>query len=161
MVATAGDGIAVERAEWEFTAEVARTFDIHVAKSVPLYSETQQLALEISDWFLGDRCTVYDLGCATGLTIAGLLDRHPKKAIRCVGIDSSDPMLTMARERLADYDQVRLLQGDVLVHEFEPDISLVYSLYTLQFINPQKRLGLCKRIHQTLSERDLSTLRNG
>ena len=151
--ATAGDGIAADRAEWQFNAEVAKTFDIHVAKSVPLYDETQKLALEMSDWFVGDRCTVYDLGCATGLTLAGLLERHPQKAIRCVGIDNSEPMLDQARSRLAGHDQVQLIHGDALVQQFEPDISLFYSLYTLQFINAQKRLELCKRIHQSLSER--------
>jgi tRNA (cmo5U34)-methyltransferase len=149
-----GDGIEASPAEWKFTAEVAKSFDVHVAKSVPFYQETQSLVLEVADWFVSDHSLVYDLGCATGTTMAGLLERYPEKDIRCIGVDDSEAMLAKAGDRLEGHAaQIELRHEDLLTYEFEQGASLFYCLYTLQFINPQKRLMLCQRIHQALLQR--------
>lgn len=147
-----GDGIRVDRADWEFNAEVAKTFDSHVGKSVPYYNETQQLAVAMSDWFVRDGSLVYDIGCATGATIADLLQRHPKKRLRCVGLDNSAAMLVQAHQRL-DALNVQLIQEDVLQCSLESNISLIYCLYTLQFLDPQRRLEVCDRLYRNLVRR--------
>jgi tRNA (cmo5U34)-methyltransferase len=148
-----GDGIQANRAEWEFNAEVAKTFDTHVSKSVPFYTETHQLAIDISDWFVHDGCRVVDLGCSTGTLIGDLVRRHVKKQIEFTGIDNSSAMIEQARNNLNGYQRVRLINQDLLKTEFEEDISMMYSLYTLQFVDAQHRLDLCRRIHQSLARR--------
>ena len=58
---------------WEFNEEVAEHFDEHVRRSVPLYDEAQQMVVDLSEWFVRDDSTVYDIGSATGETIARLM----------------------------------------------------------------------------------------
>jgi tRNA (cmo5U34)-methyltransferase len=125
----------------------------HVARSVPYYLETHRVAVEMSDWFVSDQCRVYDLGCSTGNLIGDLYQRHQGKNIRYTGIDKSHPMLKEAEKAIGALPDVTLRLDDALSMPFEPEISLIYCLYTLQFINPQKRIDLCRKIHDSLSRR--------
>jgi tRNA (cmo5U34)-methyltransferase len=149
----AGDGIKSSTAEWKFSTEVAKNFNNHVIKSVPYYQETHQLAVEISDWFVHENCKVYDIGCATGTLIADLMRRHVRKCIHFTGIDTSAAMLEESRKILNGFHRICLHQENALSFPFESDLSMIYSLYTLQFIDPQHRLELCQKIHDSLSRR--------
>ena len=40
--------------EWKFDEQVAKSFDTHVRKSIPLYDEVQKMVVEISEWFVRD-----------------------------------------------------------------------------------------------------------
>lgn len=146
-----GDGIEHKPSDWKFDANVAEKFDAHVSKSVPYYSETQKLAVGISDWFVHDGGCVYDIGCATGTTIADLAYRHAGKQVHYIGIDRSVAMLQKAKERVNGLSRIQLLHEDVLEHSFPSDIDLVYSLYTLQFIDPHRRLELLTKIYNSMS----------
>jgi tRNA (cmo5U34)-methyltransferase len=146
-----GDGITSDRAEWKFTKDVAAKFDTHVQKSVPYYAETHQLAVAMSDWFVHDHAKVYDLGCATGHLLVDLRKRHVGKGLQCTGLDSSQPMIDQAQTYLRGYNGITLKCADALKEAFDDDIALFYSLYTLQFVNPQERLGLCRKIHASLA----------
>ena len=46
-----GDGIKAGSASWTFAGDVAKGFDDHVSKSVPLYEEGHHLTCELSDFF--------------------------------------------------------------------------------------------------------------
>ncbi|MGA7936475.1 MAG: methyltransferase domain-containing protein [Kovacikia sp.] len=150
---TTGDGITSKPSEWKFNADVAKSFDAHVSKSVPYYAETHQLAIEVSDWFVHDGCTVYDIGCSTGTLIGDLARRHVSKKITYIGLDSSKPMLEQARKNLDGYARIELLEADALDYHFGTDLAMVYSLYTMQFIDPQRRLEFCQKVYNSLSRR--------
>ena len=60
-------------------------------------------ALLPSDW------TVADLGCGTGTVTAALA----RSVERVVGVDNSQPMLTAAKQRLSEFDNVSLKHGDL------------------------------------------------
>ena len=61
-----GDKILKKNSNWNFKGNVYKYFDKHIIKSVPLYLETQELYLKLSDFFLQNNSKIIDLGCSTG-----------------------------------------------------------------------------------------------
>lgn len=139
--------------EWAFDEEVAKKFDDHVQKSIPLYNELQTRVVKISDWFLQleDVEYVYDLGCATGTTIQRLVERHGTSAPpEFLGIDLQAPMLEEAREKCGEHDNVNFIQGDISNHLSFPEATMVLSLFTLSFIREEKRREVVNQIYEDL-----------
>ncbi|HEV2364530.1 MAG TPA: methyltransferase domain-containing protein [Caulobacteraceae bacterium] len=62
---------------------------------------------------------VIDVGCGAGQTSVELAARvGPTGAV--LGVDISAPMLAVARKRAAQSPQIRLVQGDAQIFDFEP-----------------------------------------
>jgi tRNA (cmo5U34)-methyltransferase len=138
--------------EWRFDHEVAQDFDQHVRRSVPLYDQAQQMIVEMSEWFVRDGMSVYDLGTSTGETIHQLQHKHAgKKDVRFVGIDNSLPMLEKARAKCGNGNVHFLHQNLTATSEF-PDAGLVTALYTLQFLPVSERRKVLERVHRDLKE---------
>ena len=94
-----GDKINKGRGGWDFNTGVAKTFDSHVKKSVPMYDEGHQIILDSSDYFIKNNSTVYDIGCSTGKLIKQLNTHHEhKKDLEFIGIDSSSEMIASAKK---------------------------------------------------------------
>ena len=146
-----GDGINHDRGEWKFDAEVAKTFDDHISKSVMVYGETRRLCIELSDWFVHDDCWIYDLGCSTGSLIKALRERHQRKQIRYVGVDNSEPMLSQAREIVGDTADVKFINEDFEKLSIDHRTTLLYSLYSMQFVPPQRRQEVMQRLWSGMS----------
>jgi tRNA (cmo5U34)-methyltransferase len=128
---------------WEFTPAVAEVFDEHVRASVPFYDAIQDLVAEASDWLVPAGGLVVDLGAATGVTVAAIMDRHPERDVRAVLYDEQPAMLSQATARLIEpiaADRVALhaqrIQGGPLRHE---NADLTLALFTLQFLSPADR----------------------
>ena len=68
--------IIKKNSNWNFKGNVSFYFDKHIKKSVPLYTETQELFVHLSDFFLQSNSKIIDLGCSTGTFINKLNDRH-------------------------------------------------------------------------------------
>ncbi|HLO89343.1 MAG TPA: methyltransferase [Nostocaceae cyanobacterium] len=146
-----GNGLNVAPGTWEFDAAVAVEFNSHVAKSVPLYYELQTLAVQISDFFIPKYGLIIDLGCSTGTTIIKLLDRHQKKNLRILGIDNSAPMIAEAHKILDIFTNVQLEEQNIVFCSL-PKAHLIYSLYSLQFIDLEYRQSVVEKIYNSLHE---------
>ena len=85
--------------DFSFNPQVAQVFDDMVSRSVPFYDEMQRMTTEIAGQFAQDGTNLYDLGCATGTTLA-LLDPVVSDKVRFVGIDNAQSMLNKARAKL-------------------------------------------------------------
>ena len=143
------DMISMVEGGWEFTSEVAEHFDSHVRKSIPLYEELQHMTADISDWFIHNDSTVYDLGSATGETIHQLQKRHAlKKNARFIGIDNSKAMVKHAQDKVSAKN-VKFLCQDLVHTRFLP-ADLVISLYTLQFLDFPNRIKILQSVYQCL-----------
>lgn len=140
-------------AKFEFDESVARVFDDMLERSIPLYRECQDMAV---DWCLRlsvKGSNLYDLGCSTGALLGRLAARLPENSgIRLIGIDNSAPMLDKARAKLQSARTTcDLVQAD-LDAEFELcNASVVVLNYTLQFIAPERRSLLLRRIQRGLN----------
>ena len=146
------DTISAIPGTWRFDAEVWKSFESHVRKSVPFYDEMQRMVGELSEFFVRDDSTVYDLGSSTGATLNNLAALHEaKENARFIGIDLSESMVDGARAA-TKHSNVSFLHKDILDVEFSPPANLVLSVLTLQFLTLADRRRLLLRIHEGLVE---------
>lgn len=145
-----GDGIPAANARWTFAGPTADSFQPHVQRSVPYYLTGQELAAQLSDFFIRDDSRVYDIGTSLGAMLGRLVDRHANRpGVRWIGIDIEPDMVVRARERFADRRNVTIEHGDVALCDLEP-ADLVISYYALQFVPPKYRQDVVSKIYNAL-----------
>ena len=145
-----GDIIDADNAEWSFRGSASENFDAHVRKSIPLYDQSHQLILAISDFFLGEDSLCYDLGCATGTLCNLLAERHQNKAVRIVGVDVEEDMIKIADSRKQASSAISYVAESLVDMDLEP-ADLIISHYTMQFIKPKHRQTVFDRVHRSLN----------
>ena len=146
-----GDSISAKNANWSFGGDVAKTFDAHVSKSVPIYDEGHALVVRLSDFFLVPGSLCYELGCSTGKLTHLLHERSAhKENVRIIGVDREAEMVEEARKRCAKDPGVQILEADLLNLDFEK-ADLIVSYYTMQFVNPKNRQTLFDRMYEALN----------
>jgi len=109
---------------------------------------------EIAADFARPRSSLFDLGCATGTSLAEL-DPVIDPAVRFVGVDSSQEMLEKARQKLAVCPSGRefdLVVADLHQIQVVENASVVVMNLTLQFIRPLYRERVIRNIFQGLNE---------
>jgi len=143
------DTISAVEGGWEFTSEVAEHFDTHVHKSIPLYEQVQLMTADMSEWFVHNGSTVYDIGSSTGETIFHLQKKHAfKENVRFIGIDNSEMMVKQARKKVST-NNVQFLHQDVVQTKFE-EADLVISLFTMQFLGMPERTQVLRGVYRCL-----------
>jgi tRNA (cmo5U34)-methyltransferase len=151
-IGSVGDGISAENANWSFGGSVADTFDDHVSKSVPLYSEGHDIVSGLSDFFVKPDSLVYELGCSTGSLIMSIAQHQASKpTARYVGIDVEPDMIARAEAKRSklNLDNVSFTVDDVSQVDLQP-CDFVVAYYTVQFIRPSRRQELIDRIYKSL-----------
>jgi len=147
----------VRGSDFEFNEEVANVFDDMLTRSVPFYSEQQNLLKTIAKEFYIPGTKIIDLGCSIGTTLI-YLAKAIENATQLVGFDNSPPMLEKARANmnLADVSQqIELFHADLNEDLSGLDFSnasIVTLCWTLQFIRPLRRDALIKKIHDSMLE---------
>jgi tRNA (cmo5U34)-methyltransferase len=149
-----GDKISANSGAWSFGGSVAKNFNDHVSKSVPLYNEGHEMIVDLSEFFVSKNSVVYELGCSTGTLISKVADRNSakRKAIY-YGIDIEKNMISHAKS----HAKKRRHSGNVIFKR--DDISkikfkmcdLVICYYTIQFVRPAFRQNILNKIYQTLN----------
>ena len=146
----AGDEIVAGNAGWTFEGDVAKQFDAHVSKSVPLYAEGHELACKLSDFFLKDGSVCYELGCSTAALTYKLAEHNSSKRVTFYGIDRVPEMIAEAKRRHESKPNVRLVTQDLLDVPLEK-ADLIVAYYTMQFIRPENRQILFDRVYEALN----------
>ena len=67
--------ITKKNSNWNFKGNVYKYFDKHIKKSIPFYTEAQNLYTQYTDFFLQDRSKIIDLGSSTGVFLNKVYDR--------------------------------------------------------------------------------------
>ncbi|WP_462320148.1 carboxy-S-adenosyl-L-methionine synthase CmoA [Halochromatium sp.] len=149
-------GADAPRGDFVFDERVARVFSDMIARSVPGWLELLRLIGLIGGRLAQPGSRVYDLGCSLGATSASLLARLPEtegaEGVRVYAIDRAPAMLEELRLRLKPEIERGRLQSICadLLDLMITDASLVVMNLTLQFIAPEQRLSLLRRIRQGL-----------
>lgn len=147
-----GDGIEADRGNWKFSGEVAKSFDDHVSKSVPLYGEGHQIICDISDFFVTPDAVVYEIGCSTGTLSLKLAEHNRlKPRARFIGVDIEADMIEIAEQKRREHARlnVSFSVGDALEMDMEP-ADMVVCYYTVQFVRPATRQVLIDKLYQNL-----------
>jgi tRNA (cmo5U34)-methyltransferase len=140
--------------DFSFNPQVAQVFDDMVSRSVPFYDEMQRMTTEIASQFAREDTNLYDLGCATGTTLA-LLDPVLPEKVRFVGIDNAQSMLQQARTKLNLLDSgrtVTLVCADLHDRPRIENASTVIMTLTLQFVRPLHRERIIREIFQGMND---------
>ncbi|MEM7293749.1 MAG: carboxy-S-adenosyl-L-methionine synthase CmoA [Pseudomonadota bacterium] len=150
------DDIYSERLErvgnFVFDDKVAAVFDDMINRSVPGYasiiSSIGLLARESVT--VGSRC--YDLGCSLGAATLEIRRSVSHSDYTIVAVDSAPAMVEACKKKVA-LDQsevaVEVVCDDVCNVELR-DASLVVLNFTLQFIEPDARDELVKRVYRAM-----------
>ncbi len=138
-------------APFEFNKEVADVFDDMVSRSVPLYAEVQDVMVDWAVKYFQSGSTVYDIGCSTGTSIE-LIARHMIHPANFVGLDPSEDMLNIAREKtnkLPNKHSFKWIKTDAQSCSYD-HASVVLINYTLQFLPVADRTKLMKQIFNNM-----------
>jgi tRNA (cmo5U34)-methyltransferase len=142
--------------DFHFGAETASVFDDMLPRSVPYYDEIQRMIGDLVGDFAAPGTAIYDLGCSTGTTFLEIAKSlPPDRDVSFVGIDSSEEMLGIAREKLAEGAfrwPFELHCADMNLGVQIDNASVVLMVLTLQFIRPLYRERLVKSIHEGLAD---------
>ncbi|MBL6990134.1 MAG: carboxy-S-adenosyl-L-methionine synthase CmoA [Bacteriovoracaceae bacterium] len=139
---------------FEFNDEVAAVFDDMLSRSIPFYHDIHKVILDILDKSYQKTGVIYDLGCSTGTTLR-LIHKHlmcQNLNAKLIGIDNSSSMINKCRQGLIE----DLVVGIDLICDDIENVELlaaqmVIMNYTLQFIPRDRRLGLVKKIYDSLN----------
>lgn len=146
--------------KFTFDRAVASVFDDMLPRSVPYYNENIALIAEL----LEGRRAICDLGCSTGNLLLFLAQNVSGIETLC-GVDNSTAMLEIAKAKANAYGvKIAFIEADILdfftldsvpnLPDLSPqdEFDAIIANYTMQFIRPQKRESLCKKIYENLQK---------
>lgn len=130
----------------KFDFKTIQNFDSHINNSVSNYGALIGLIKEISPYFITNDSITYDIGCSTGKLLLELSSEYKNASF--VGYDISDNLLPkIFRKNINFYN--RDINDQTLKFI---NTNLVLSVFTLQFIEIEKRYTLVKKIYDSLNK---------
>jgi tRNA (cmo5U34)-methyltransferase len=142
--------------DFVFNEDVVRVFPDMIKRSVPGYPTIVENIGVLAGQFAQPHSVLYDLGSSLG-AVTQALRRHVQIAdCKVIAVDNSTAMVERCREYLHAQDSmfqellpVEVIEADILSLVLQP-ASLIAMNFTLQFIQPEQRFDLLKKLHQTL-----------
>lgn len=133
---------------FEFNAAVAAVFPDMIRRSVPGYDTTLDAIGRLARRYIQPATQGYDLGCSLGAATLAMRHGLSVAGATLVAVDNSEAMLARCREVVAAdmaTAPVDLRLADICTTPIE-NASMVVLNYTLQFVPPQRRDDLLRRI---------------
>lgn len=137
---------------FQFDDSVVAVFPDMIQRSVPGYQTILTGIGELTKQYAQANTHLYDLGCSLGAATLTMRRNLSVSDCEIIAIDNSEAMITRAKEYLHAYHSeipVHLLCDDMTTTPIE-NASVVVINFTLQFIDPEQRDDLVKRIYQNL-----------
>lgn len=137
---------------FQFDESVVAVFPDMIQRSVPGYQTILTGIGELTKQYAQANTKLYDLGCSLGAASLTMRRNIQVDGCEIVAIDNSQPMIKRAEEYLHAYHSdvpVNLQCTDMTEVPIE-NASVVVINFTLQFIDPEQRDELVKRIYQGL-----------
>tara|TARA_R110002012_G_scaffold322078_1_gene554676 strand:- start:1674 stop:2357 length:684 start_codon:yes stop_codon:yes gene_type:complete len=137
---------------FKFTDFNSSEFQDHIARSIPNYKGMRTLLPKLASNFLVSNSNIYDIGCSAGDLIFELQSRFNPihDNLSYIGYDIAEGLLP----DLQYAPNCSFFPRDVTEESLTMfNTSLVFSLFTLQFIELPKRIKLVKKIYDSLDKR--------
>ncbi len=133
---------------FEFNERVADVFPDMIRRSVPGYGRTLEEIGRLAAQVVRPGSVCYDLGCSLGAATLAMRHGIACQDARLVAVDNSPAMIARCRELIeADSATVPVeLRLEDLRDTPVADASLVVLNYTLQFVPPDDRPALLRRL---------------
>ncbi|OAI45009.1 hypothetical protein AYO43_08605 [Nitrospira sp. SCGC AG-212-E16] len=128
----------------------AATFDRHINNSIRGIDHLRADCVSLSQYFIQKNSTVLDIGCSTGALLRSVRDAYQNRytSVQYVGLDIE----TAFRKHWSTTRRgnVRFEIADARTFKGYGKISVVYSLFTLQFLLEKDRVPLVRKIYKRL-----------
>ena len=135
---------------FEFNATVANVFEDMISRSVPGYSLLLRMIGLYADIFVQPASRVYDLGCSLGAASLVIADQIAEKGCEIVAVDNSAAMIEKCKAHPPAAVPIEWRCEDIRESRIE-NASMVVLNLTLQFLQPDERPALLRRVHEGLS----------
>lgn len=139
-------------ADFEFNDQVAHVFADMIQRSIPGYHTILQGIGDIAKRVVTPYSRVYDLGCSLGAASLSVQRQVDVAPYQILAVDNSAAMLQQAQSHLNRYSSsfdIELCHEDIIETTIT-EASLVILNFTLQFLKPEVRTALIKKIYRGL-----------
>ena len=131
-----------------FDDAVSDVFPDMIRRSIPGYQSLVDITGLIAAKRMRPGARCYDLGCSHGATTASILKAVGDHRCEIIAIDSSAPMIAAAAANLVD-QRISFKHADIRDIDYV-DASFIAANFTLQFLPPEDRLPLLKKVRKGL-----------
>jgi len=140
-----------EPGDFVFDERVVRVFPDMIQRSVPGYAMLVPMLGMLARRYAQPGGTLYDLGCSLGAVALAMQGAVRARGARIVAVDNSEAMIHALSARLASLAPpagAPPLEARLQDIEETPieDASVTVLNFTLQFVPPERRLDLLRRI---------------
>ncbi|MDN3698109.1 carboxy-S-adenosyl-L-methionine synthase CmoA [Vibrio cortegadensis] len=138
--------------DFTFDERVAEVFPDMIQRSVPGYSNIISAIGMLAERFAKPHSKVYDLGCSLGAATLSMRRHIQQEGCQILAIDNSSAMVERCKLHVNAYRSdtpVTVLEADIREIEIK-DASVVVLNFTLQFLSPEDRSALLKKIYAGL-----------
>lgn len=131
---------------------MAPQFDDHISQSIRGYQNLRTDCVGLSQYFVQQNSKVLDIGCSSGEFLRSVRDYNQKRfsSTEYVGLDIEDSFQDQWSTRAAS--NISFRKSDIRTYAGFENLSVVFSLFTLQFIPEGDRLPLVKRIYDGMND---------
>ena len=146
------EGVA-DPGSFRFDERVVAVFPDMINRSVPGYGLIVPMIGQLAKRFAQPGSRIHDLGCSLGASTFAMRRRVGAEGVRIIATDSSRAMVDKLRSELdndRDAVPVDLVYGDIRETDFTGS-SFVVLNFTLQFVPPDERAPLVRRISDGLN----------
>lgn len=139
-------------ADFTFDERVADVFPDMINRSVPGYASMIHGIGRLTYRFAQPGTTLYDLGCSLGAATLAMKQNNTAENCVIIGLDSSKAMVERCQNHVNAFrgdTRVEIRLADIVSAQYE-QASVIVLNFTLQFIPPEQREGLLKRLYDAL-----------
>ncbi len=137
---------------FSFDNEVVEVFADMIQRSVPGYREVIGMTKVFAEQYSQKGTNLYDLGASLGAGALAMAQGATTEGTRIIAIDNSKPMVercTANVKRARQQIPIDVVLGDITKTPIQ-NASLVAMNFTLQFLPPEIRPTLLKKIYHNL-----------
>ncbi len=147
------NGPVSEIVDFKFDEKVANVFEDMLRRSVPGYAASITAIGLLSKKFFREGTYCYDLGSSLGAAALAMSESLSGRRGKIFAVDNSYAMIARSRDFIGRKKigmPIELICADINDIEIK-NASVVTLNYTLQFIRPEKREKLLKKIYEGLT----------
>lgn len=142
---------------FRFDDSVARVFPDMLRRSIPGYAASIEAIGSLAARYVTPNTTCYDLGCSLGAATLAMQQGIRADGCRIIAVDNSEAMIEKCRSVVAGADDIEVRLADIRDVSIE-NASMVVMNYTLQFLDPDARDDMLRRIADGMNDGGLFLL---
>ena len=147
-----------EVTDFVFDDKVTAVFSDMINRSVPGYALIVRMISVLAERYAQNNTQLYDLGCSLG-AVTFLLQQLKLDNCNIIAVDNSPAMIKRCEEALLKSENKENLPVELRCEDIQEtslsNASVVVLNFTLQFIAPEQRDAIIKKIYQALVPRGI------